>query len=64
MVTLTDVALAAQVEHAVDGSVASILDRVGNREEFVLGALPALKKLWLAFLFDNAAGARWLPCSG
>jgi hypothetical protein len=54
MVTLTDVALAAQVEHAVDGSVASILDRVGNREEFVLGALPALKKLWLVFLFDNA----------
>ena len=54
MVTLTDVALAARVERAADGSVASILDRVGNREEFVLGALPALQKLWLVFLFDNA----------
>lgn len=51
---LTNVVLAARVERAADGSIASILNRVGNGEEFLLGALPALQKLWLVCFFDNA----------
>jgi hypothetical protein len=54
MVTLTRVVLAARIEFGMDGKVTSIHDEVGDREEFVVPAVPAMPKFWLVFFYENA----------
>lgn len=52
MVTIKEVVLARRIEYEENGSIAAIMDRIGDRDGLEVATLPVMLKLWLVIGFD------------